>query len=184
MLCRRIVEDDELKLSVGGQLPYADWVKGNLVPVSALSAAPAVPYAGVLRDEALLEKLRVFGYSNETLSLLLLPMVSTKKEALGSMGNDAVLWHSVSIPDAYLVLLTGPRVPIESATADLRLLQATLCTGSCASVASMRAEQLLRVRLPIHLLTQFVSQWSCRSCVLSALSRTCLRGLQLSADAC
>ena len=51
--------------------------------------------------------------------MLLLPMVSTKKEALGSMGNDAVLWHSVLMPDAYLVLLTGPRVPFESATAHL-----------------------------------------------------------------
>ncbi|GAB6032806.1 hypothetical protein CHUAL_012008 [Chamberlinius hualienensis] len=34
-------------------------------------------------------RLAVFGYNLETITLLLLPMVTTKKEALGSMGNDA-----------------------------------------------------------------------------------------------
>jgi len=36
-------------------------------------------------------RLSLFGYSIETISMLLLPMVETQKEALGSMGNDGPL---------------------------------------------------------------------------------------------
>ncbi|XP_043207721.1 glutamate synthase [NADH]-like isoform X1 [Amphibalanus amphitrite] len=36
-------------------------------------------------------RLAMFGFTVETITLLLLPMVTTKKEALGSMGNDAPL---------------------------------------------------------------------------------------------
>lgn len=36
-------------------------------------------------------KFAMFGYNTETMDLLLKPMFTTKKEALGSMGNDAPL---------------------------------------------------------------------------------------------
>lgn len=36
-------------------------------------------------------RLPLFGYNIETLSMLLLPMISNRKESLGSMGNDAPL---------------------------------------------------------------------------------------------
>ena len=36
-------------------------------------------------------RLPLFGYTMETLQLLLVPMLKTRKEALGSMGNDAPL---------------------------------------------------------------------------------------------
>ena len=36
-------------------------------------------------------RLMLFGYTTETVHLLLLPMINTNKEALGSMGNDAPL---------------------------------------------------------------------------------------------
>ncbi|XP_060518739.1 uncharacterized protein LOC132697335 isoform X2 [Cylas formicarius] len=37
------------------------------------------------------KRLPLYGYSTETVHLLLLPMINNKKEALGSMGNDAPL---------------------------------------------------------------------------------------------
>lgn len=33
----------------------------------------------------------MFGYTIETIQMLMIPMFKTKKEALGSMGNDAPL---------------------------------------------------------------------------------------------
>lgn len=36
-------------------------------------------------------RLTLFGYTTETVHMLLLPMIKDKKEALGSMGNDAPL---------------------------------------------------------------------------------------------
>ena len=36
-------------------------------------------------------RLPLFGYTLETLQMLMVPMFKTRKEALGSMGNDAPL---------------------------------------------------------------------------------------------
>lgn len=36
-------------------------------------------------------RLQLYGYTTETIHMLLLPMIKNKKEALGSMGNDAPL---------------------------------------------------------------------------------------------
>lgn len=36
-------------------------------------------------------RLSLHGYTTETVQMLLVPMINTKKEALGSMGNDAPL---------------------------------------------------------------------------------------------
>jgi glutamate synthase (NADH) len=36
-------------------------------------------------------RLPLYGYSTETIHMLLVPMIQNKKEALGSMGNDAPL---------------------------------------------------------------------------------------------
>ena len=36
-------------------------------------------------------RMPVFGYTVETLQMLMIPMLKTKKEALGSMGNDTPL---------------------------------------------------------------------------------------------
>jgi glutamate synthase (NADH) len=36
-------------------------------------------------------RLSLYGYSTETIHMLLVPMIQNKKEALGSMGNDAPL---------------------------------------------------------------------------------------------
>ena len=36
-------------------------------------------------------RLTLYGYTTETIHMLLIPMIKNKKEALGSMGNDAPL---------------------------------------------------------------------------------------------
>lgn len=36
-------------------------------------------------------RLALYAYTHDTFSLLLVPMIKEKKEALGSMGNDAAL---------------------------------------------------------------------------------------------
>lgn len=43
------------------------------------------------RDGILDPRLLLFGYTTETVNMLLMPMIENKKEALGSMGNDAPL---------------------------------------------------------------------------------------------
>jgi glutamate synthase (NADPH/NADH) large chain len=84
----RIIGDDELKEKIAGEKPYGEWLKNQVVSLDQLpeSAAPANN-----DPDALKQKLRAFGYTLETINMLLKPMAENSQEALGSMGNDAPL---------------------------------------------------------------------------------------------
>ncbi|HYA08239.1 MAG TPA: glutamate synthase-related protein, partial [Gaiellaceae bacterium] len=80
----RIVEDEEIKLSVASRRPYARWVAEETVRLADLpppppAAAPTEP----LRRRQLL-----FGYAQEDMKVMLAPLARNAEEAVGSMGND------------------------------------------------------------------------------------------------
>lgn len=86
-----IVSDNVIKEQVAASHPYAAWLNANLFSLGdwVASVKPAhVPEFAFVGTE---RKLGMFGYSAETLDLLLYPMGVGGKEALGSMGNDAAL---------------------------------------------------------------------------------------------
>ncbi len=84
----RLVHDKEIKRSVCAQRPYARWVEEHLVGLDALPAAPtAPPPAG----EELLRLQSAFGYTQEDLLRVLLPMARDGKEPVSSMGSDIPL---------------------------------------------------------------------------------------------
>ncbi|KAF7492057.1 Glutamate synthase [NADH] [Sarcoptes scabiei] len=106
-----MAKDEEIKLSIARKRPLAEWLK-ELFTIEDLRNAhtlsklakdesferKAVLMEGRSEDEVetrakVLEdrRLPLFAYTTETINLLLLPMVRTQKEALGSMGNDAPL---------------------------------------------------------------------------------------------
>ena len=86
----RIVPDDEIKEQIAAQLPYKEWVDGNMIDLEKWAASEnlgreKMDFSNTNR------KLNMFGYSQEKLEMLLLPMAVGGKESLGSMGNDAAL---------------------------------------------------------------------------------------------
>jgi glutamate synthase (NADPH/NADH) len=91
----RIVDDKELKRTTARKQNFASWVEGNMLQLPmivkrvqrTMSVEPAIDNTVLATDP----KLLAFGYTVEQLNLLMLPMVSEGKEALGSMGNDAPL---------------------------------------------------------------------------------------------
>ena len=84
----RIVADEEIKAEICAARPYGRWVQDQRIDVAELPTQAPEPR----HDEAeLIRKLQAFGYTTETLSMLLAPMVLQSKEAMGSMGNDAAL---------------------------------------------------------------------------------------------
>ncbi|XP_011708149.1 PREDICTED: putative glutamate synthase [NADPH] isoform X2 [Wasmannia auropunctata] len=116
---KRIIQDVELKLQIARSRPHSKWLKeqitidelraahahnnsaGNGIENNQ-SAQMAVAKKNAINDGANEvsavnkvwsgdKRLSLYGYTLETINLLLLPMVETKKEALGSMGNDAPL---------------------------------------------------------------------------------------------
>ena len=84
----RIVADEEIKRDLATAHPYAEWLKGNLVDIEDL---PAAPYLPPVSHETVLRRQQTFGYTDEDLRILLAPMAMNGEEAIGSMGHDAAL---------------------------------------------------------------------------------------------
>jgi glutamate synthase (NADPH/NADH) large chain/glutamate synthase (ferredoxin) len=83
----RIIEDAEIKREVAGQQPYGEWFDQGVVQLSDLpDRPPRVP-----RIEPLRSKQLAFGYTQEDLKVILVPLVRNAEEAIGSMGNDLAL---------------------------------------------------------------------------------------------
>ncbi|KAG8767917.1 glutamate synthase [NADH] [Ceratobasidium sp. 428] len=91
----RVVDDKELKRTTARKQNFASWVEGNLIqlPLIVKRVQRTISINAAIDDSVLATdpKLLAFGYTVEQLNLLMLPMVSEGKEALGSMGNDAPL---------------------------------------------------------------------------------------------
>ena len=88
MIEGRIIEDEEIKNEIVSKHPYRKWLNQNTLPLME------VPYTG---NKTPLEKLdfetrlRMFGYTEEDLKTIILPMCVSGKEAMGSMGTDTPL---------------------------------------------------------------------------------------------
>lgn len=95
---KRMIQDVELKMEIARSRPHSEWLRDkitmediykSLSPAengSTVSNGESRPISG-LSDK----RLGLFGYTIESIHMLLLPMIQNKKEALGSMGNDAPL---------------------------------------------------------------------------------------------
>ena len=83
----RIVDDEELKRTLSTQKPYRDWIARCRLRLEDMpEPAPPTP-----SEVPLLERQQAFGYTQEDVKLLLMPMAQNGEEPLGSMGNDAAL---------------------------------------------------------------------------------------------
>jgi len=81
----RIVADDEIKAALASSHPYAEWVKRTQIVLEDLNLVEA---RAPRTDVSLIDRQQAFGYTQEDLALLLLPMAVTGQEAVGSMGTD------------------------------------------------------------------------------------------------
>ena len=87
----RIIPDAELKAAAADARPYGEWLRNQRVTVDDLPPAPDVLPRGDVDAPSLMRRLRSFGYSEETLRFMLLPLIRVKKDPIGSMGDDAAL---------------------------------------------------------------------------------------------
>ncbi|EFP88939.2 glutamate synthase [NADPH] [Puccinia graminis f. sp. tritici CRL 75-36-700-3] len=93
----RIVDDKELKMATAQKKPFREWINNQMLrlpdilkhnkSISSTLLSDTLDETRISEDPRLL----AFGYTLEQLDLLMRPMVSDGKEALGSMGNDAPL---------------------------------------------------------------------------------------------
>ncbi|RMB56373.1 glutamate synthase large subunit [Dokdonia sinensis] len=86
MVQGRIVNDEEIKEEIASRHPYQEWLDKNLVHLRD------IPYneCPLFLDEAPLKnRMLTFGYTQEDINTIILPMAVNAKEPIGSMGNDA-----------------------------------------------------------------------------------------------
>ncbi len=84
----RIVDDQELKETLAGARPYAEWIERIRVRLDEVESEKTAP----LKSEVpLLDRQQGFGYTQEDLKFQLQPMSQSGEEPVGSMGNDASL---------------------------------------------------------------------------------------------
>ena len=84
----RIINDEEIKETIAKKHPYQKWLDKNLVYLKE------IPYndCPVFLNQETLEKRKIlFGYTQEDIKTIILPMANQAKEPIGSMGSDTPL---------------------------------------------------------------------------------------------
>ncbi len=84
----KAISDEEIKTELANSHPYQEWLANTQIRVKDL---PEVGRAPAVSPVPLLERQQAFGYSQEDLKFLMLPMAHTGQEATGAMGTDTPL---------------------------------------------------------------------------------------------
>ncbi|MBU6173479.1 MAG: glutamate synthase subunit alpha, partial [Planctomycetes bacterium] len=84
----RLVPDKELKESFAKLKPYQQWLMKERITLDDLATDEK---AHGFYPDTLLPRMQAFGYTIETMQFMLLPMIQTQVDPIGSMGNDSAL---------------------------------------------------------------------------------------------
>ena len=110
---QRVVSDEEIKRKLALSRPYGDWLRKQQIDIHAVTQAYKRQQAALKPSQhadhyahhpqpvsrtTILERLKMFGYTVEVVSMLVGPMGTEAMEALGSMGNDQALPCLSSMP--------------------------------------------------------------------------------------
>ena len=85
---QRIISDDEIKQRIATELPYDEWVKEHVIHLSEITQADE---SDVPTVEDLFKQQQAFGYTQEDLVRMIVPMAKDGKDPVGAMGADAPL---------------------------------------------------------------------------------------------
>jgi hypothetical protein len=102
---QKIVEDSEIKAEAAANNPYRSWLDEHHFEMEQWAAdkGAEVELPGMKAMTDTNRRLNMFGFSTESMEMMLQPMSITAHESLGSMGNDAPL----------AVLSQQPRPPFD-----------------------------------------------------------------------
>ncbi len=84
----RIIADQELKEKVSSARSYEQWLTNQRLTMDEL---PAQSVAPSFIGEDLVARMKAFGFTTETMQFMLIPLIKSRKDPIGSMGNDAAL---------------------------------------------------------------------------------------------
>ena len=85
---QRIISDEEIKQRVATELPYDELVKEHVIHLSEITQADE---SDIPKVEDLFKNQQAFGYTQEDLVRMIVPMAKDGKDPVGAMGADAPL---------------------------------------------------------------------------------------------
>ena len=85
---QRIIPDEEIKAKLSARQPYNQWIRENQMSLDQLPEPPRV-YAFNPTD--IVQRQRLFGYTDEDIRMIITPMAVNSEEPIGSMGTDTPL---------------------------------------------------------------------------------------------
>ena len=85
---QRIISDDEIKQRIATELPYHEWVKEHVIHLSEITQADESDIPTV---DDLFKQQQAFGYTQEDMVRMIVPMAKDGKDPVGAMGADAPL---------------------------------------------------------------------------------------------
>jgi glutamate synthase domain-containing protein 2/glutamate synthase domain-containing protein 1/glutamate synthase domain-containing protein 3 len=84
----RIIPDEEIKERLWSRRPYAQWLRENQITLDSLAEPPRFHPSD---QDSIITRQRAFGYTEEEIRMLMLPMAIDGQEPVGSMGTDTPL---------------------------------------------------------------------------------------------
>ncbi|MBW0488414.1 hypothetical protein O181_028129 [Austropuccinia psidii MF-1] len=198
----RIVDDKELKINTAQKRPFREWISNQLISLSDVVTRqnpPNLSSSQTLDDSRIDQdpKLLAFGYTFEHIDLLMKPMLSDGKEALGSMGNDAPLACLATQPrmiyDYFRQLFAQVTNPPIDPIRESIIMSLECCVGPEGNLLALEESQTARLVLPSPILTisEFCAlqnihsthpAWSSRTLDITFEKRTGLVGYSATLD--
>ncbi|HEY5647372.1 MAG TPA: glutamate synthase large subunit, partial [Pseudomonadales bacterium] len=85
----RMIPDEEIKSEWANARPYRQWLDAQRIDLDELPVGDDDAHG--FYPETLTPRMQAFGYTVETMQIMLQPLVLEMRDPLGSMGNDAAL---------------------------------------------------------------------------------------------
>ena len=148
----RIVPDQELKMAAATARPYGEWLREQRLELTELPKAKKSALPKTPEGDELLKRLRSFGYSEETLRFMLLPLIRAKKDPIGSMGDDAALAclseQPRVVPDYFKQLFAQVTNPAIDSIREEIVMSLECFVGPEGNLLNTEPEQCHRLRVP------------------------------------
>ena len=151
----RLIPDEELKREFCQRRPYRRWLGRQRIVLSDLEKPPAQEQES--EAKMILARMQAFGYTQETMQFMLLPLIQQKRDPIGSMGNDSSLAclsdRSRMVYDYFKQLfaqVTNP--PIDSIREEI-IMSLACYVGPEQNLLDITEEHCHRLHLPHPILT-------------------------------
>ncbi|MPZ65567.1 MAG: glutamate synthase large subunit [Pseudonocardiaceae bacterium] len=148
----RIVDDEEIKGELAAERPYQEWLDAGLIQLDELPERERE----VPTHHSLVGRQQVFGYTQEELGQLLIPMATKGAEPVGSMGNDAPLAPLSGLPrqlfDYFTQLFAQVTNPPLDAIREELVTALGSALGSEGNLLAADAESCHQIVLPFPVL--------------------------------